>query len=137
LIVQEAVSNHVRSLLVTHLTDVVSTDQHTVKPWFTGKLDYSPPVVNLTEAGFPLIGGRLDFLDNRPVSAIVYQRRKHIINLFIWPAGPNEMLPETYDTGKGFHIRAWRNGQMNYMAVSEVAEADLAEFCGLIQAQTK
>jgi anti-sigma factor RsiW len=132
---QEAVANHVRSLQVNHLMDVASTDQHTVKPWFAGKLDYSPPVVDLTTSGYPLIGGRLDILDHREVAAIIYQRRKHYINLFIWPAAEESLHGRLYDLN-GYHALGWTKSGMNYLAVSELGEKEFREFVQMIQDQT-
>jgi anti-sigma factor RsiW len=132
---QEAIANHVRSLQVNHLMDVASTDQHTVKPWFAGKLDYSPPVVDLTPSGYPLIGGRLDVLDHRNVAAIIYGRRKHFINLFIWPAGAESLSGRLYEQN-GYHALGWTKSGMNYLAVSELGEKELLEFVQMIQAQT-
>ena len=132
---QDAVANHVRSLQVSHLMDVVSTDQHTVKPWFAGKLDYSPQVIDLGPSGYPLIGGRLDVLDHRNVAAIIYQRRKHYINLFIWPAG-SESLHERLYSENGYHALGWTKSGMNYLAVSELGEKEFRDFAKMIQDQT-
>ena len=132
---QEAVANHVRSLQVNHLMDVASTDQHTVKPWFAGKLDYSPQVVDLSSSGYPLIGGRLDVLDGRNVAAIIYQRRKHYINLFIWPSSTESLHDRLYSEN-GYHVLGWTKSGMNYLAVSELGEKELREFVGMIQGQT-
>jgi anti-sigma factor RsiW len=132
---QEAVANHVRSLQVDHLMDVASTDQHTVKPWFAGKLDYSPQVVDLTTSGYPLIGGRLDVLDHREVAAIIYQRRKHYINLFIWPAEAESLHGRLYNLN-GYHALGWTKSGMNYLAVSELGEKEFREFVQMIQDQT-
>jgi anti-sigma factor RsiW len=132
---QEAIADHVRSLQVNHLMDVASTDQHTVKPWFAGKLDYSPQVVDLTASGYPLIGGRLDVLDHRNVAAIIYQRRKHFINLFIWPSDTGSLHGRLYNQN-GYHVLGWTKSGMNYLAVSELGEKELREFVQMIQDQT-
>lgn len=123
-VADELVASHVRSLLVNHLTDVKSTDQHTVKPWFDGKLDYAPNVRDFATNGFPLLGGRLDFAEGRPVAALVYGRRKHIINLFVWPT-PH---PESgrLVARNGYWLRHWVSDGMSYWAVSDVAPEDLA-----------
>jgi len=130
-LVQEAVTSHVRSLQASHLFDVASTDQHTVKPWFLGKLDYSPPVVDLADKGFPLTGGRLDYLDGRPVAALVYHRRLHVINLFVWPVQENgDALTGGPVTASihGYHVTHWSRGGMVFYAVSDVNNADLELF---------
>lgn len=132
---QEAVADHVRSLQVNHLVDVASTDQHTVKPWFAGKLDYSPQVVDLGPSGYPLIGGRLDVLDHRNVAAIIYQRRKHYINLFIWPSDTESFHGRLYNQN-GYHVLGWTKSGMNYLAVSELGEKEFREFVNMIQDQT-
>ena len=124
----EVVSAHLRSLQAGHLTDVISTDQHTVKPWFNGRLDVSPPVIDLTAQGFTLIGGRLDYVDARAIGAVVYKRRQHVINLFVAQTGNNERRGAKIDTVQGFNIRHWSERGLNYWAVSDIAKDELAEF---------
>ena len=124
----EIVSAHLRSLQAGHLTDVLSTDQHTVKPWFNGKLDVSPPVVDLTAQGFTLIGGRLDYVDARAIAAIVYRRRAHLINLFVSQTASTERQSAKMETIQGFNIRRWSDRGLNYWAVSDLAKDELAEF---------
>ncbi len=130
----EAVSAHVRSLMANHLMDVASTDQHTVKPWFAGKIDFSPPVVDLAAQGFPLIGGRLEHLDNRPAAALVYQHGKHYINLFIWPVGA-KTLSDRQAAAEGYQTVEWSEGGLNFVAVAEISPADLAAFVKAYRAQ--
>jgi anti-sigma factor RsiW len=132
---QEVVDSHIRSLMANHLSDVISTDQHTVKPWFDGKLDFSPTVINLQDQGFPLIGGRLDYLDDRPVTALVYQRQKHIINLFIWPEANPSAADSAPITIQGYHVISWLNNGTIYWAVSDLEVTQLQMFVQLIQAQ--
>jgi anti-sigma factor RsiW len=127
-ILSEVVSAHLRSLQAGHLTDVISTDQHTVKPWFNGKLDVAPPVVDLTAQGFTLIGGRLDYVDARAIGAIVYRRRAHVINLFVAQTASAERHAAKIETMQGFNIRRWSERGLNYWAVSDLAADELAEF---------
>lgn len=128
LIESEIVSAHLRSLQPNHLIDVVSTDQHTVKPWFNGKLDVSPPVIDLTAQGFTLIGGRLDYVDARAIGAVVYKRRAHVINLFVAQTSSTARKPAKIETIQGFNIRRWSDRGLNYWAVSDVGADELAEF---------
>jgi anti-sigma factor RsiW len=124
---------HVRSLQPGHLTDVESTDQHTVKPWFDGKLDFIPPVADYSEQGFPLVGGRLDVVDGHNVAALVYARRKHFINLFAWP---NEKGEETMTNGagsrRGYNWVTWRSGDVRLCLVSDASINDLRQLKELI-----
>jgi anti-sigma factor RsiW len=124
----ELIASHVRSLMASHLTDVASSDQHTVKPWLDTKLDFAPPVFDLTNDGFPLIGGRLDYIENRPVAALVYQRRKHFINLFIWPAESVITVANKTISRQGYQLVQWIDGDFNYWAVSDVSDGDLEAF---------
>ena len=132
----QLIASHVRSLMATHLTDVASSDQHTVKPWLDAKLDFAPAVVDLSSEGFPLIGGRLDYLDNRSVAALIYQRRKHFINLFVWPAAPDETRTPKTITRQGYQLLHWVDSDFNYWAVSDVSDNDLQAFKQQFEAQT-
>jgi len=128
LLAQEVLSSHVRSLMASHLTDVPSSDQHTVKPWFNGKLDVSPPVIDLTAQGFTLIGGRLDYVDARAIGAVVYRRRQHVINLFVAQTATTERRAARIEMVQGFNIRHWSDRGLNYWAVSDLAKDELADF---------
>jgi mycothiol system anti-sigma-R factor len=133
LVAQEVVSSHVRSLMASHLVDISSSDRHTVKPWFAGKLDFSPSVVDLTDHGFPLIGGRLDYLDKKPVAAVVYKRREHVINLFIRPAAQDSPVEHKTVARQGYHLVQWSKAGMTYWVISDVNDTELQEFVRLVQ----
>jgi anti-sigma factor RsiW len=124
----QIVASHIRALQPGHLEDVVSTDQHTVKPWFDGRLDYAPPVKDLAAEGFPLQGGRLDYLDGRPVAALVYQRDKHLIDLYVWPEGGAQSAFPSTAAESGYNVVHWSADGMTLWAVSDVEATQLADF---------
>lgn len=122
---KQLVAGHVRSLLANHLTDVQTSDQHTVKPWFSGKIDFAPPVVDLSDRGFPLVGGRLDYIGDRVVAALIYRRHKHVINLFSWPSDGRVPRSGAMD---GYNILGWQQAGLTFWAVSDLNAVELKEF---------
>ena len=137
LLAQELVSNHVRSLMLggSHLTDVLSSDQHTVKPWFDGKVDFAPPVKDFAGQDFRLYGGRLEYLNNRSVATLVYQRRLHYINLYIWPTEQSVSAEEITFQRQGYNLIHWTSSGMSYWAISDLNNVELHEFARLVQQQ--
>jgi anti-sigma factor RsiW len=134
LLQDQIMASHVRSMMADHLTDVLTSDQHTVKPWFNGKVDFSPPVSDLAKEGFPLIGGRVDYIGDRAVAALVYRRHGHVINLFIWPAASAAQTTTVHD---GYNMTQWSDGGLLFWAISDVARADLTEFEASFRAAAK
>ncbi|MGE5205180.1 MAG: anti-sigma factor family protein [Chlamydiota bacterium] len=132
-ITAELIDAHVRSLQPGHLTDVQSTDQHTVKPWFDGKLDFIPPVSDYSQQGFSLLGGRLDIIDGHTAAALIYARRKHIINLFVWPDRGTQPLAGGSGSHQGYNWSTWVSHDMQFCLVSDVSAADLDELKELIR----
>jgi anti-sigma factor (TIGR02949 family) len=128
---RQVVASHIRSLMADHRLDVASTDQHTVKPWFAGKLDFSPPVKDFADKEYPLIGGRLDYLDDRTVAALVFQRHKHVINLFVWPVAGGDSKPGSFPPIQGYNMVHWARAGMAFWAVSDLNEKELEDFAGL------
>jgi mycothiol system anti-sigma-R factor len=127
----EIIDAHIRSLQAGHLTDVASTDQHTVKPWFDGKLEFIPPVHDFMDEGFPLLGGRLDVLGERNVAALVYGRRKHFINVFVWPTKEPDTPIHPPGSRQGYQWVHWRHQGMEFCAISDVSAEDLHELAQL------
>jgi anti-sigma factor RsiW len=133
-VAEEVVASHIRSLMPGHLIDIASSDQHTVKPWFDGRVDLAPSVADFSEQGFPLVGGRLDYIGRQPVAAIVYNRRKHFINVFACPSGGSTdalSAPKSW-TIRGYNLLAWGAGDINYWMVSDAAVGDLEALRQLI-----
>jgi anti-sigma factor RsiW len=128
---KDVIDSHIRSMQAAHLTDVQTSDQHTVKPWLSARLNVSPPVRDLKDDGFPLLGGRLDYIDGHAAAAVVYQRAKHVINLFTW-ASPGANEPFSDETRQGFNIVTWRQDGIRYYAVSDVEADQLAQFARLV-----
>jgi anti-sigma factor RsiW len=129
IITGQVITGHARAVLSSRLVDVATSDEHTVKPWLSSKLDFSPPVTDLTDAGFPLVGGRLDYLDNRPVAALVYRHRQHVINLFVWPDQPSgRRLPMQSLSKHGYNVLHWTEAGMVYWAISDLNPAEMKTF---------
>jgi anti-sigma factor RsiW len=132
-VAQEIIAGHIRSLMVNHLTDVNSSDYHMVKPWFEGKLDFAPPVEDLGGDGFPLVGCRLDYADGRPIAALVYQRRLHYINVFVWPSKDIESNKVTHETREGYNLVHWSQAGMTFWAVSDLANNEMQMLVNLLR----
>ncbi len=129
----QVLASHIRSLMPGHLTDVLSSDQHTVKPWFNGRLDFSPPVYDFAGRGYPLLGGRLDYVDGRPVAALVYGRRQHVINVFLWPAMRGPAAGPANRTQQGYHMLHWSTPDYAYWIVSDLGLAELQDYAQLLR----
>ena len=125
---QEIVASHFRSLMPDHLADVASSDQHTVKPWFSGKLNFSPPVVDLAQAGFPLVGGRLDYIKERPVAALTHRRDQHVLNLYVWRDKAQREAPRRLTVKQGHHLIRWSRSGMEYRLISDLNVPELMDF---------
>jgi len=133
---ESVIGSHIRSLQADHLTDVLTSDQHTVKPWLSARLDVSPPVRDLKDQGFPLVGGRMDYVDGHPAAAVVYRSAKHVVNLFAWASPGRPDAAFHAESRQGFNVVTWRRAGITYYAVSDVEADELAEFARLVAAGT-
>ena len=131
-LMQDVIGSHIRSLQADHLTDVLTSDQHTVKPWLSARLDVSPPVKELKDQGFPLVGGREDYVDGHPAAVVVYRHDKHVVNLFAWASPGRSEEAFRDESRQGFNIVTWRRGGITYYAVSDVEADQLADFAKLV-----
>ncbi len=131
-VMQAVIGSHIRSMMADHLTDVLTSDQHTVKPWLSARLDISPSVRELKDDGFPLVGGRLDYVDGHPAAVVVYRRAKHVINLFAWASPGKPDIGFHDESRQGFNVVTWRRDGITYYAVSDVEAGQLAEFAKLV-----
>ncbi len=129
----DVLASHIRSLMPGHLTDVPASDQHTVKPWFNGRLDFSPPVYDFSGRGYPLLGGRLDYVAGRAVAAVVYGRRQHLINELVWPATRDPAAAPSTLTRQGYHLLHWTTADYSYWVVSDLGLPELRDFTRLLQ----
>lgn len=132
---EEVLASHIRSLMPEHLTDVRSSDQHNVKPWFNGRLDFSPAVPRLDDAGFPLLGGRLDYVHGRPVAVVVYGRRQHVINVFSWPADSGRDAGPAQQSRHGYNMLRWRRDGVEHWVASDLNAQELQQFAGLLRGE--
>jgi len=128
IITGQVVAGHARSVVASHAVDVMSSDQHTVKPWLSSKLDFSPPVWDLAGAGFALMGGRLEYVDNRPVATLVYRQREHVIDLFVWPDRARRSLPMRSSSKQGYNVLHWTDAGMAFWAISDLNPAEMKTF---------
>jgi anti-sigma factor RsiW len=131
-LIQEVASAHIRSLQADHIVDVPSSDRHQVKPWFNGKLDFSPPTPDLEKEGFHLVGGRLDYVDGRPIAAIVYRRREHVINMFVWVKSGTDATDVRHETRQGYNLVHWSRDGMNFWLASDLNLTEMNELAQLL-----
>jgi mycothiol system anti-sigma-R factor len=134
MLIGEVVAAHVRGVLTGRLTDVASSDRHAVKPWLSARLDFSPPVADFSDAGFPLIGGRLDYLDGRPIAVLTYQYRNHVISVFVWPDRSGGEVETSQESRKGYNVTRWARAGLRYHVVSDLSAEQLDRFVTMLQA---